>query len=301
MKRTQGYNMGHEGNIERKRTMFFFTLPMMCLYIVFFLVTMFIGMFYSFTDWNGISNSYNLVGVKNYIVVLKDYRFRNALLFNIKYTIVIVIGVTIISLLCALALNNIKKLSTFFRSIYFIPAVLSMITVGLIWNELFLRAIPQLGNALGIKALSSSILANPKLAVMGILIVNLWQGCAQPTVLFLAGLQSIPKDLQEAATMDGAGRLARFRNITLPYLIPIINIVIITQTKAGLTIFDYIKVMTDGGPGQATEAVGVLIYRHAVAEGKFSRSIAESMVLFVMVAVVAALSLKASSSSQVGE
>ena len=290
-----------EATKKEKRTMFLFTLPMMVLYIVFFLVTMFIGLFYSFTDWNGISKSYNMVGIKNYSAVLSDSRFRKALLFNIKYTVAIVIGVTLVALICALALNSVKRFSTFFRSVYFVPAVLSMITVGLIWNELFLRAIPQFGASIGNKSLSSSILANPKLAVVGILIVNLWQGCAQPMVLFLAGLQSIPKDLQEAATMDGAGRWARFCHITMPYLLPTINIVVITQTKAGLTIFDYIKVMTNGGPAQATEAVGLLIYRHAVAEGKFSRSIAESMVLFVIVAIVAALSLKASGKSQVGE
>ena len=301
MKRTKGFSGSHGGNKERKRTMFLFTLPMMVLYIVFFLVTMFIGLFYSFTDWNGISKSYNMVGIKNYLAVLSDSRFRKALLFNIKYTVAIVIGVTLVALICALALNSVKRFSTFFRSVYFVPAVLSMITVGLIWNELFLRAIPQFGASIGNKSLSSSILANPKLAVVGILIVNLWQGRAQPMVLFLAGLQSIPKDLQEAATMDGAGRWARFCHITMPYLLPTINIVVITQTKAGLTIFDYIKVMTNGGPAQATEAVGLLIYRHAVAEGKFSRSIAESMVLFVIVAIVAALSLKASGKSQVGE
>ncbi|WP_230399361.1 carbohydrate ABC transporter permease [Novisyntrophococcus fermenticellae] len=301
MNRIGNRDNNRRANAERRSTMFLFTLPTMILYVVFFLVTMAIGLYYSFTDWNGLSKEYSIIGLKNYTSVLTDYRFGKALLFNIKYTAAIVIGITVVALVCALALNNVKRFSTFFRSVYFIPAVISMLTVGLIWNELFLRALPLVGQALGIKALSSSILANMKLAFWGILIVNLWQGCAQPMVLFLAGLQSIPSDLYEAATMDGASRWARFRNVTLPYLLPTLNIVVITQTKAGLTIFDYIKVMTNGGPAQSTEAVGLLIYRHAVAEGKFSRSIAESMVLFVIVAAVAALSLKITNKSQVGE
>ena len=159
----------------------------------------------------------------------------------------------------------------------------------------------MLGKVLNIEWLSTSLLGNPKTAMYAILLVNLWQGCAVPTVLFLAGLQSVPRDLQEAAVMDGAGHWACFRNITVPYLIPVLNMVIITQAKAGLTVFDYIKVMTNGGPAQATEAVGLLIFRHAINEGKFSRSVAESMILFVVVGVVAAISLKITSKNQVGE
>ena len=90
---------------------------------------------------------------------------------------------------------------------------------------------------------------------------------------FIAGLQSVPKELLEAATIDGAGNWARFWNVIIPYLIPVLNMVIITQAKAGLTVFDYIKAMTNGGPAQSTEAVGLLIYRHAINEGKFSISV----------------------------
>ena len=124
------------------------------------------------------------------------------------------------------------------------------------------------------------------------MVVNIWQGCAIPTVLFIAGLQSVPKDLLEAATIDGAGNWARFWNVIIPYLIPVLNMVIITQAKAGLTVFDYIKVMTNGG---------LLIYRHAINEGKFSTSVAESMILFVIVGVVSAFSLRLTSNKQVGE
>ena len=273
---------------KKNRIMFAFTLPTVILYTIFFLVTMLIGVYYSFTDWNGISKDYTFVGLKNYVKVLTDERFREALWFNIGYTI-------------ALALNRIRRLSTLFRSIYFIPAVISMVTVGLIWNELFYRAVPAIGEMLNIEALSTSPLGNPKLAAIAIMVVNIWQGCAIPTVLFIAGLQSVPKDLLEAATIDGAGNWARFWNVIIPYLIPVLNMVIITQAKAGLTVFDYIKVMTNGGPAQSTEAVGLLIYRHAINEGKFSTSVAESMILFVIVGVVSAFSLRLTSNKQVGE
>lgn len=283
------------------KVMFLFTLPTVILYTMFFAITMIIGVYYSFTNWNGISKKYKMVGFKNYFTVISDERFGKALGFNIIYTILLVIFVILISLIIALALNKVTRLSTLFRSVFFIPAVISMVTVGLIWNELFYRAVPSLGQLLGIDWLQTSLLGNPKTAMFAILIVNLWQGCAIPTVLFLAGLQSVPSDLLEAATIDGANNWQRFMSVTIPYLIPVLNMVIITQAKAGLTVFDYIKVMTNGGPGQATEAIGLLIFRHAINEGKFSRSVAESMILFLIVGVVSAVTLKFTSNKQVGE
>ncbi len=119
---------------KKNSIMFAFTLPTVILYTIFFLVTMLIGVYYSFTDWNGISKDYTFVGLKNYVKVLTDERFREALWFNIGYTIALVVLLIVIPLTIALALNRIRRLSTLFRSIYFIPAVISMVTVGLIWN-----------------------------------------------------------------------------------------------------------------------------------------------------------------------
>lgn len=135
---------------KKNRIMFAFTLPTVILYTIFFLVTMLIGVYYSFTDWNGISKDYTFVGLKNYVKVLTDERFREALWFNIGYTIALVVLLIVIPLTIALALNRIRRLSTLFRSIYFIPAVISMVTVGLIWNELFYRAVPAIGEAVNL-------------------------------------------------------------------------------------------------------------------------------------------------------
>ena len=286
---------------ERTRTLFLFTLPSVVMYTVFFTVTMAIGIYYSFTDWNGISASYKIIGIGNYIKALMDRKFQAALKFNFVYTFLFVLILIVISLLVAICLNNLTKTSTIFRSIYFLPAVLSMVTVGLIWTELFYRARPVIGKALNIGWLSNSLLGNKTTAMFGILIVNLWQGCSIPIVLFLAGLQSVPSELYEAATIDGANRWDKFKSITFPFLIPVLNMVIITQVKAGLTIFDYIMAMTNGGPGGATQAVGILIYNQAMKGNAYSQSVAESMILFVIVAIVAAVTLKMTKNKQVGD
>lgn len=249
----------------------------------------------------GHSADYNFIGITNYIKIFQDERFRNALVFNFKYTFLLTVATVVISLIVAVVLNQKIKARGFFRSIYFLPAILSLVTVGLIWNELFYRMIPAIGEATGWSLFQSSWLGSPKLAMYAILIVNLWQGCSTPIVLLIAGLQSVPVDLYEAASIDGATAWEKFKCITIPYLIPVLNIVIVTCVKGGLTTFDYIKAMTDGGPMQSTESVGILIYNHAMQEGKFGYSVAESMILFVIIALVSIVTMRMSNSRKVGD
>lgn len=284
---------------ERTRTMVLFTLPSVLVYTVFFVVTILIGIYYSFTDWNGIRDSYRMIGFSNYIAAFTDEKFLRALRFNLVYTALYVVALVIISLTIALCLNRLKKGATFFRSVYFLPSVLAMVTVGLIWNELFYRVLPVLGEFLHIDWLSKSLLGSRETAIFGILIVSLWQGCAIPIVLFLAGLQSVPSELYEAAKIDGATGWHRFRYVTVPFLIPVFNIVVITQVKAGLTIFDYILAMTNGGPGGATQSVGVLIYNQSMRGNAYSQSVAESMILFLMVGAVSLLSIRLTKDKQI--
>lgn len=286
---------------KKNRVLFIFTLPILLMYCFFFVIPMLMGMKNSFTDWSGTSQTYNFIGIQNYTKIFQDERFRNALFFNFKYTLLLTIATVLISVVVALVLNQKIKGRTFFRSVFFLPAILSLVTVGLIWNELFYRMIPLIGEATGWPLFKSSWLGSPKLAMYAILIVNLWQGCAIPIVLLLAGLQSVPADLYEAAAIDGANAFKRFRAITVPYLVPVLNIVIVTCVKGGLTTFDYIKAMTDGGPMQSTESVGILIYSHAMQEGRFGYSVAESMILFVIIAVVSLLTMRLTNNKKVGD
>ncbi|KAI4441300.1 sugar ABC transporter permease [Schaedlerella arabinosiphila] len=287
--------------LQRNQILFLFTLPILLMYCLFFIVPLLMGMKNSFTDWSGTSPDYNFIGIGNYIGIFGDERFRNALWFNFKYTFLLTAATMVISLVLALILNQKIKARGLFRSIYFLPAVLSLVTVGLIWNELFYRMIPAIGEATGWGLFQSSWLGSPKLAMYAILIVNLWQGCATLIVLLIAGLQSVPEDLYEAASIDGATAWDKFRAITIPYLIPVLNMVFVTCVKGGLTTFDYIKAMTDGGPMQSTESVGILIYNHAMQEGKFGYSVAESMILFVIIALVSVATMRMSNGKKVGD
>lgn len=276
-------------------------VPAVILYSVFFVIPVLSGIYYSLTDWDGISKSFQLTGLQNFQNVIRDERFRNAFIFSMKYTVILTAAGNVLALLFAHLLNSKIKFCGFFRGIYFFPAVLSMITVGLIFNEIYYRVIPYIGEVLDISFLKSNILANPDLAIYGILFVHLWQGIAMPTVIYLAGLQNIPQELIEAADLDGANTWQKFININFPFIIPVMNVSLVMLVKAGLTTFDYIRAMTDGGPGWTTESIGLLIYNHAFKEMKFSYSIAESLVLFVIIAVVSVIQFGILSKKEVGQ
>lgn len=273
-------------------THFLFTLPAVILYTVFFTYPMISGLYYSLTDWNGISKKFNFIGIKNFIKVFHDGRVRGSLGFTIRYVILLVLFTVIISLILALLLNSKIRMKSFVRSIYFFPVVLSLITVGLIFNQIYYQIIPLIGKVLNIDFLSKNILSDAKLAPYGILLVNLWQGVSIPTVLFIAGLQSIPSDLVEAAKIDGASATQRFKSVVLPFLIPVINVILILTLKSGLTLFDYVRAMTNGGPGRATESIGILVYSYAYQEMKFSYGITLSVVIFMIICVISVFQIK---------
>lgn len=266
--------------------MFIFTVPATVLYCIFFIYPIAIGIMYSFTDWNGLAKDFKFIGLANYIEAFTNKRFQNAVLFNIKFTILAVILVVGISLILALIFNSDIRLKSFFRGIFFFPAVLGMLVVGLIFNEIFYRVVPVIGKAMNISWLSTNILASKSTAMYGVLIVHVWLAVAMATVMLLAGLQSTPMELYEAAELDGANKWQRFRYITMPFLLPVLSVVLILQIKNGLTVYDIIVALTNDGPGGATESLSILIYNHGFKEVKFSYAIAEAIILTIVICAI---------------
>lgn len=278
-------------NRPQRMTFALFSLPGAVLYSIFFIFPVFLGFYYSLNNWNGISRKMTFVGFKNYLNIFNDARFLRALTFNLKYCIMLSVCIVVLGIILALLLNTKVRGMTMFRAAYFFPAVLSMITVGLIFNQIFYRALPPVGAALGSELFSKNILSSSGYAVFGILFVHVWQGVAMPTLLFLSGMQTVPLELYEAAQMDGASAFRRFRHITLPYLRPVLSVVLVLTIKGGITVFDYVKSLTDGGPGGATESVSLLIYSNAFVESKFSYAVAEAIVIGVIIAAISAVQI----------
>lgn len=297
MKKQKGMRM----SAADKATNILFTAPAVLLYCVFFIYPVINGVYYSFTDWNGIAKSYDFIGIRNYVNLFQNAFFWQSMGVTLLYTLMLVVGVMLLSLLLALSLNSIKHFQTFTKSIFFVPAMIGGVTIALIFDQIYYRVIPTVGQTLGIDILSQSPLASTKTALIAIVIVNIWQAVAMPTLIFMAGLQSVPTDLYESAMLDGATTWKRFRYITFPYLMPTFTVNMVLTIKAGIVTFDYVWALTQGGPSRSTNLIGIMIYNDAFNNMKFSLANAESMVLFVIIAVLSAVQIKLSSKGGVNE
>ena len=288
---------------RKEKILLSWTIIPLALYTLFFIVPVAMGINYSFTDWNGLTQTYNYNGIANFISLFTSKRILNSLAFTGKYTFFLVIIIMFLAMLFTILLTYVvsTRLRTFFRSVIFFPVVLSLVTVGLVWNQIMYSVLPQLGQMLGIGWLSSNILGDPKTAMWGVIFVNVWQGVAVPFVILLAGIQNVPTDLYEAAKIDGATPFKLFTKITIPFLIPTINVAFVMVLKSGITVFDYIQAMTAGGPMRSTESAGVLIYELAFTDSKAGQASAYAFLLLIIIALISVLQMKVSSKVEVGQ
>lgn len=280
------------GKRMKQSAYFLFTVPAVLLYLIFFAFPVVSGIYYSLTDWNGISPTYQFIGLQNYLSAFQDKLTMAAVGRTFWYTIVMTLLVTALATLLAVLLNQKLKLHSFWRVTYFFPAVMSSITIGLIFNQIYYHVVPMVSKAMGIALLSKNPLSNRNLAMWAIMLIQVWKETAVPTVLILAGMQSISSDLYEAATIDGATRRQAFWSITLPLVKPTIGVAALMSIRSGLMVFDYVKATTNGGPANATTTIAVSIYKHAFTDMKFAYSSAESIMIFIVIMLVALVQIK---------
>lgn len=174
---------------------------------------------------------------------------------------------------------------------YFLPNILGGLVVGYIFSFIFTYIIPTVAQSLHIDFLSSSILASEKWAWVGVLIVGVWQTVAMNTIIYISGLQTIPADIYEASSIDGAGKWYTFRKLTLPLLLPFISTNLILSTKNMLMVFDQIMSLTKGGPAQSTESISYLIYKNGMDGGQFGFQSANAVVFFIVIVAISVIQL----------
>ena len=287
--------------VPGKAVYFAFTVIPVALYTFFYVVSVVNGVKYSFTDWDGMSVDYDYVGFKNYMLLFKNPNFLGSLKTTLFYSCMLVVVVILASLLLSISLNSLRWFKTFVKSIFFVPAMIGGVTIALIWDQLFYRVVPLIGQLLGIGWLSQSLLMTGKTALPAVVFVQAWQAVAMPTVIFIAGLQQIPEEQYESAKIDGATAFERVRYITMPYLLPTVTVNLVLTIKQGFTSFDFPYALTGGGPVRATEVIGILIYNDAFKNMRFSVANAEACILFVVVAAFSLTQLKLTSKGGVNE
>lgn len=269
------------------RAPWWFLVPALVLYGFVVLIPSGRGFYYAFTDWDGLSPDFDLVGLQNFVDMFSDADALAA----IWHTLLIAVAITIIQngvgLLLALGVNSRIKSRNVLRIFLFAPAVVTPIVTAYLWRNLLgpEGAINNVFGAVGLDSWQQDRLGDPTLALWSVVVVIVWQFAGYSMVIFLAGLQSISPDIYEAAAVDGAGHFRRFWNITRPLLAPAFTINLMLSIIGGIKLFDQVYALTGGGPGHSTDTLSTLIYKDAFTLGEFGYSIALAVVLTVIVAI----------------
>lgn len=284
------------------KTTFIFIAPAFVFFTLFIIVPTVSSVYYSFTLWDGINPNIKFIGFANYIEIFTSARFRNALGNTALLTAVISVCENVLALALALLVDNVCRAKNLFRAVFYLPVILSGVVSGFIWKIMYsynFGPINSVLSALGLEALKQDWIGDASLAIWSVAVVMIWKGAGYYMIIYLAALQGVPKDVQEAATIDGAGAWQRFRHITIPLISGSFTICFTLSLINGLKVFDQIAVMTDGGPGFATETIVYLLYKSGFGEGRQGFGTAVGIVLLLIILILNGLQSKVLRSREV--
>lgn len=266
---------------------YLFILPNFIGFMIFLAVPIVIGFIYSLTSYNGF-NQFNFVGLDNYINMFKDEYFLVSLKNNLIYTMLSVPATIALALMLAVILNSRVWGGSYFKTVFFFPTITSMVAVGIVWSVLFNPQQGPINNFLrSIGIIDPPLwLASTKTALLSVIIVAVWKSTGYYMVMILAGLQTIPESLYESANIDGANFFRKFWSITLPMLSPTMFLVTILSIINSFQVFDLISVMTNGGPGRATNVLVYRIYQEGFVYLRHGYASAMAYFLFFIILII---------------
>lgn len=268
-------------------------LPAILVYGIFKLVPLVSGFYMALLRWDGIEEP-RFIGLRNFDKILNDKLTLLVLGNNVEYAVLTVTGKIVLSLFLAIMLNQALRGRTFYRTSLFMPVVMSFVVIGILWRWLFNTEFGLLNNlfeSLGLGFLAQDWLGDTSIALKSLTLVDIWKWYGFHMVIFLAGLQSIPGELYEAAKIDGASAWQQFRHVTLPMLQPVMIVNVTISLMGAFNVFDIPYVMTEGGPANSTNVMALHIYLRGFKFYRFGFSAALSYVLLTIVTLVAALQL----------
>jgi len=272
----------------KRLTLFLFLLPWIATFAIFTVYPLVFSVVVSFTDYSGLNPKMSYVGIKNYARAFSDPVFIKALANTFSFVLVTVPATTIISFCLALLLTSGIRLKRLFQAGFFLPSVISMVVISMIWLYIFSATGPLnlLLSSIGLKVSMQSWLASSKTALGSIMVMDIWSAVGYYTVLFVAGLQSIPVQLYEAAQVDGATKWQMTRRITLPLLKPTVFFVISINSIRSFQIFTEIFTLTGGGPANSTQTVVHYLYDTSFRKFEMGYGSAIAYILFVVILLI---------------
>jgi raffinose/stachyose/melibiose transport system permease protein len=276
--------------MKNKAYPFYFTFGALALYILFYLLPSVLGLLYSFTDWNSYSSAVHWVGLANLELILgPGQNYLHYIANTVIFTVATIVLKTVIALGLALLLTRgLRRLAHFHRVIMYLPAVLPTLVVALVFKSILNPSTGLLNvtlRSVGLGFLAQRWLVDLHWAMPSVIGVDTWRGAGYIMVILIAGLQAIPAHYYEAASIDGASAFGSLRHITLPLLMPVLAVTTVLNLLYGLKVFDIVFVLTNGGPGRATDTVYTVIFDE-FSKGRYGVATALSTILFFIMIIL---------------
>lgn len=272
----------------------YFIAPAFAVYFGLFVYPALSGFAYSFTDWSAYGDDTKWIGLDNYRQLFSEGVLGLAIKNTLLYALVVTIFVNLFGLMLALLLNRNSRLGQFYRTSFYTPVVIAPLIVGYLFTAIYNPEQGILNEALrffGLGNLAVDWLNDSRYALFSIMMTELWRSSGFAMVIYLAGLKTIPQDLLEQASVDGAGAFRKFRNVTFPLLAPSFTVNFLLTVINSLKVFETVLVLTNGGPGYDTEVFNTLIFR-SFSRGNWGYATASGLVLTVIVSVIAVTFLR---------
>jgi raffinose/stachyose/melibiose transport system permease protein len=285
---------GIGGKRRRAAVSYLWVLPALMLYALFTLTPLFAGLYLSLLRWDGVKPA-KYIGLANYQRMLNDEKLREALMHNVQYAAGTVIGKNVLALGLALLLNQALRGRAVYRTALFLPVVMSFVVVGILWTWIYnddFGLVNNLLRSLHLGGLAQDWLGDTRVALWALIAVDIWKWYGFHMVIYLAGLQTIPTEIYEAAKLDGASRFRQLTSITIPLLKPVIVVNVTLSLLGAMNVFDIPYVMTEGGPANSTNVAALHMYVQAFKFNRLGYGAAISYGLFTLITVIALIQLK---------
>ncbi|MGD9938930.1 MAG: carbohydrate ABC transporter permease [Clostridia bacterium] len=283
-----------------------FVMPCVFAFVMIIIIPFFFGLYFSMTDWNGINNAANFVGLKNFRYLLSTPDFLYSFLITIGYTIISILFVNIVSFTLSLIVTSKLRRRNFYRAGFFVPYLIGGIVLGYIWQFLLNNILVDIGNNLAISALQTSFLSMPDSVIWTMALVNTWQYAGYIMLIYVASIQSIPASLMEAASVDGANYFSRVFHILIPMMANAFTISLFLTLTTSFKQFDMNLTLTNGGPAtrfldvpvKASQLLAMNIFNTATAN-RMAEAQAKAVVLFIALLVVSLLQVSINKKKEV--
>ncbi|GGF99978.1 carbohydrate ABC transporter permease [Paenibacillus abyssi] len=278
--------IAEKGVWRQLRTRLLFTGPTLFAFITVMIIPFFYGIYLTFTNWDGIATTQELVGFQNYGEVFRDTAFWQSFYLTLKYVLFSVLFINVVAFALAYVLTSGLKGQSLFRAGFFVPNLIGGIVLGFVWQFIFSNVLVYLGKQASIPIFSTSWLADPNKAFWTLVIVTVWQYAGYMMVIYVAGLMSVPKDIMEAASIDGASAWRKLRTMVLPLMIPSFIVCVFLSLQRTFMVYDLNISLTEGGPFASTKMVSMHVYEKAFLSRDYGVGQAEAFVLFLLVATI---------------